>query len=183
MRYIPTLVRPLRGSFVMTSGNVMNGPASRGQVVKTGSFVRSGFSMTRSCALPAPTIFGIAFASGAKASAPPILSNDRSAGRPHRGQRPDARRDLVEARSAQRHGHPPRGPKLIGQNGKSRTLDVGKEQRGAARLHDAVRDLADLEPGIDPFRNDVQFAGLAQRFDERFERSECHGAVVMRGAA
>ena len=34
MRYIPTFVRSVRGSFVMTSGSVMNGPASSGHVVK-----------------------------------------------------------------------------------------------------------------------------------------------------
>ena len=40
-RYIPTFRIPRDGSSVITIGKVMNGPPSKGQVVSTGSRVRS----------------------------------------------------------------------------------------------------------------------------------------------
>ena len=48
-RYMPTLKRRVSGSRVNTSGSVMNGPPSSGHVVSTGSFERSGGSMTTCC--------------------------------------------------------------------------------------------------------------------------------------
>ena len=45
MRYMPTFCLPLCGSLVKTSGSVTNGPPSSGQVVSTGSRVRSGVAL------------------------------------------------------------------------------------------------------------------------------------------
>ena len=63
---MPTLGRFVRGSLVITSGSVMNGPPSSGHVVRIGSLVRSGVFMTTSCTLPSRTVLGIALASGAR---------------------------------------------------------------------------------------------------------------------
>ena len=68
--------------------------------------------------------------------------------------------------SVERHRHPAARAELIGQNRKFRALDVGEEQGRAARLDDAIGDLADLEPRIDARADDVKLAGLAQRVDE-----------------
>ena len=60
MRYIPTLRWPVRGSRVITAGSVMNGPASPGQQVCTGSRPRSTSSPWRTISWQAPrfTTFG-----------------------------------------------------------------------------------------------------------------------------
>ncbi len=60
MRYMPTLRDPVFGSFVITAGSVMNGPASPGQQVWTGRRERSTSSpvSTTSCEAPRRTTFG-----------------------------------------------------------------------------------------------------------------------------
>src|SRR5262245_24418941 len=60
MRYMPTFVFPVARSFVTTRGIVMNGPASRGQQVSTGSAPRSTSSpvATTSWQGPERTVFG-----------------------------------------------------------------------------------------------------------------------------
>src|SRR5918996_507942 len=57
-RYIPTLRTPVRGSFVITAGSVMNGAGSPGQQCWIGSASRSG-SRTSSWQAPRETVFGI----------------------------------------------------------------------------------------------------------------------------
>src|SRR4051794_9803593 len=60
MRYIPTLRTPVRGSFVITAGNVMKAAASPGQQVWTGKRRRSTSSPVRttSCAGPRRVVCG-----------------------------------------------------------------------------------------------------------------------------
>ena len=163
---MPTLTRPLRGSLVMTSGSVMNGPASSGHVVSTGSLVRSGLRMTTSCTLPSRTIFGIALASGAsRERAASFPTSDPPGGAKSmswRTRAPTSSRLVAPSAIAMRRSR----AELIGQHRETRTLDVGEEQRRAAGFDDAIGDLADLELRIDARLDDVQFAGAAQRVDE-----------------
>ena len=55
---MPTLRTPVRGSFVITAGSVMNGAGSPGQQCWMGSASRSG-SSTSSWQAPRETLFGI----------------------------------------------------------------------------------------------------------------------------
>jgi hypothetical protein len=57
--------------------------------------------------------------------------------------------DVVEPLDAERHRHAPLGAELVDQQRMARALDVLEQQCGAARLHDAVVDLRDLEVGVD----------------------------------
>ncbi len=85
--------------------------------------------------------------------------------------------DVVEAARPERHGHAPLRAELIGQDRETRALDVGKEQRRAARFYDAVGNRADLETRIDAGGDHVELAGLAQRFDELPQGGKRHGLV------
>ena len=144
----------------------MNGPPSSGQVVSTGSLVRSGSRMTTSCTLPSRTVFGIALASGARRMSAPSFLDERRAGRRKfdaaRARAPRPRRAI----GVERHRHAALRTELIGQHRKLRAFDVGEEQRRTAGLDDAIGDLGNLEARIDLRGDLVEFAGFAQRIDE-----------------
>src|SRR5919107_194319 len=61
MRYMPTLRPPVRGSFVMTAGSVMNGAGSPGQQRWIGSRVKSTSSPSRTTSWHGArrTVFGV----------------------------------------------------------------------------------------------------------------------------
>ena len=59
MRYVPMLRMPVSGSRVITSGSVMNGPPSSGQVFRIGSSSRPPSIFTTSWHGASLTVFGI----------------------------------------------------------------------------------------------------------------------------
>ena len=77
---MPTLRIPVRGSFVITAGNVMNGPPSFGQQVMTGMPSRLGGSSTISWHTPLRTERGRESASDFSLPSARILSSIPSGG-------------------------------------------------------------------------------------------------------
>ena len=72
----------------------------------------------------------------------------------------ELRGDVVEPVDAEREAHPPLGAELVDEERQPRALDVLEEERRPARLDDPIRDLRDLELGVD-LRNDAHELVLA----------------------
>ena len=182
--YVP---RTLSGSFVITAGSVMNGAGSPGQHVWMGSRVMSTSSpvSTISWQTPLETTFGRESAIDLSFFRPWIFSR-RPSRRLHLQHVGELLGDGVEARRAERHGHAPLGAELVDQQRMLGALRVLEEQRRpAARLHEAVDDLGDLEVRVDLGRDPVQLALALEQRDpvaEVFERRHAALSLWRRGA-
>ena len=79
-----------------------------------------------------------------------------------------------------RQAHAPLGAELVDEKRVLRALRVLEEERRPARLDDAIRDLGDLEVGVDLGRDAPQLALALEERDPLAEVSRrCHGAVSL----
>ena len=147
---MPTLRVPVRGSFVMTAGSVMNGAASPGQHFWIGSRSRLASSPSRTISWDAArlTVFGRESAIDLSFCSPRTLST-----RPAGGCISSTSLSFAATSSSEgdieREAHPPLGAELVDQQRQLRAIYVLEQQRRAARLHRAVDDLRDLELRVD----------------------------------
>ena len=81
-------------------------------------------------------------------------------------------RDVVEPLDAERHAHALLRAELVDEQRMLGALGVLEQKRRAARLHDAIGDLGDLEVGVDLRRDASQ---LARALEERDPLAEVSG--------
>ena len=84
------------------------------------------------------------------------------------------RAEVVEPLDAERHAHPPLGPELVDEERHGRAAHVPEEERRAAGLRHAVRDLGDLEVRVDLGRHLDELAVAAQVVEPVAEVREGH---------
>ena len=117
MRYMPTLRVPVRGSFVITAGSVMNGAGSPGQQRWIGQEVEvdvvAGEDDLLARARPR-RVFGIESAIDFRRLRPLHLLHEPLR-RLHLEHLAELRGDGVEARLAERHAHAALGAELVDQ--------------------------------------------------------------------
>ena len=185
MRYMPTLRCPVRGSRVITAGSVMNGAASPGQQVCTGSAPRSTSSprSTTSWQAPLRTVFGRESAIDFSFWRPRIFSPSPCGGCISSTSASFVA-DVVEPLDAEGEAHAALGAELVDEQRPLAALRPLEEQRGPAGLDRAVDDLGDLEVRID-LGGDAD--ELALPLEERDPRAQIAGrapsaASLVRGA-
>ena len=150
MRYMPTLRWPVRGSRVITAGSVMNGPASPGQHVCTGSRPRSTSSPWSTTSWQAPRLHDLRPRVGDRLQRlQPAHLRGEPFGRLQLEDLRQLRGDVVERVDAEREAHAPLGAELVDQQRDRAALRLLEEQRRAARPHGPVDDLRHLEVRID----------------------------------
>ena len=116
MRYIPTLRPPVRGSRVITAGSVMNGPASPGQQVCTGSRPRSTSSPRSTISWHAPCADDLRPRIGDRLQRlQPAHLRREPLGRLHLEHVRELGRDVVEPLDAEGEAHAALGPELVDQ--------------------------------------------------------------------
>jgi hypothetical protein len=175
---MPTLVLPLAGSRVMTSGIVMNGPASCGQHVSTGSSPRSTASPVATTSWHGAdlTVFGNTAASSVTFGSARSLSS-RPSGGPRVEEEVEPLVPLLPRADPQRLAHPLARRERVDRHREARALDVLEQQRGSAALHGAVGDFRDLETRRHRRADADEVAVLLERAEKFAEAAVGHRGV------
>ena len=169
---MPTLRVPVRGSFVITAGSVMNGAGSPGQQCWIGRTSRSG-SRTMSWTGAAPD--RLRHRVGEALELPEALDLlDDALRRLHLEHVAELLADGVQGGLAEGHRHPPLRPELVGEQRVLGALEVLEEERRAAGLDRPVDDLRHLEIRVDLCLDLDQLAGAAKLVDPGAEVGRGH---------
>ena len=136
IRYMPTLRLPLRGSRVITAGSVMNGAASPGQQVWTGSRSRSTSSPGQDDLLAGARADGARPRVGDRLQLlqPARASRAGPAAAASRARRRASRRASSSDSTPKREAHAPLGAELVDQQRQLAALRVLEEERRPAGL-------------------------------------------------
>ncbi len=166
MRYMPTLRWPVRGSRVITAGSVMNGPASPGQQVCTGSRPRSTSSPWRTTSWQAPRLTTLGPGVGDRLQGPqPAHLGGEPFGRLQLEDLRELGSDVVQRVDAEREAHAPLGAELVDQQRDRAAFRLLEEQRRAAGPHGPVDDLRHLEARVDLGRDADQLLFTLEKGD------------------
>ena len=179
IRYMPTLRTPVRGSFVITAGSVMNGAGSPGQQCWIGSASRSG-SSTSSWQAPRGRVFGIESASRLSLPSPFTFSTSPCGGcissTSSSLRATSSRLGSPKARHIRRSV-----PNWLMSSGRCEPLTFVKSSAGPPRLDRAVDDLGDLEVRVDLGLDLDELALPPQEVDPGAQVSEGHRHESIRG--